>query len=95
MYYLLTKHYAALLQSVIFCAGFDPTNSEFRRDSSSGCIAGGTRPNGTPYRCRNSFNLTASTLVGRHGSHVSGTLVAARNGRGVVGVSAEGGLLYQ
>jgi hypothetical protein len=84
-----------LLELVIFYAGFDPTNSEFRRDTSSGCIANATRANGAPYLCRSSFDLLASTSVGRHGSHVSGMVVAARNGNGVVGVSAEGGYLYQ
>jgi subtilisin family serine protease len=30
-----------------------------------------------------------------HGTHTSGTVAALRNGRGVVGVAAEGAHLYQ
>ncbi|WIA12437.1 hypothetical protein OEZ85_012474 [Tetradesmus obliquus] len=84
-------------KKVLYCvidSGFDSSNAEFRADSSSGCIANKTRPNGTPYSCQTSYNVTATSMVGRHGTHTSGTVAAARNGRGVVGVSAEGALLY-
>ncbi|KAF6262152.1 peptidase S8/S53 domain-containing protein [Scenedesmus sp. NREL 46B-D3] len=90
----ISKRFRSKVLYCVIDSGLDTSNAEFRRDSSSGCIANGTRANGTPYLCRTSYNLTASNSVGQHGTHVSGSVAAARNGRGVVGVSAEGGLLY-
>lgn len=57
----------------------------------SGCVPNTVRPNGNATKCI--YNWWDDTMG--HGTHTSGTIGAMRNGKGIIGVSAEGAQIYQ
>ncbi|KAF8057743.1 ALG10 [Scenedesmus sp. PABB004] len=80
-------------QKVLFCVidtGLDRTNPEFDPATTSGCSPGVPHSDGTPAQCTNEWSADQNG----HGTHTSGTIAARRDGRGIVGVSAEGAQLY-
>jgi hypothetical protein len=60
-------------------------------DNTFGCVPKTLRVDGTNTSCKFPWSKDWSS----HGTHTSGTISAQRNGRGIVGVSAEGAQLYQ
>lgn len=56
-----------------------------------GCIPNTVRPGGNSTKCI--YNWYDDTMG--HGTHTSGTIGAMRNGKGIIGVSAEGAQIYQ
>lgn len=59
-------------------------------DNTIGCVPKTIRADGTNTSCKFPFSKDWSN----HGTHTSGTIAAQRNGKGIVGVNAEGALLY-
>eukprot|EP00775_Hariotina_reticulata_P011209 gene11209-11359_t len=79
---------------VLFCVidtGLDRSNPEFDLRSTSGCEPGHVRLiTGTPHYCSYSWY---NDIEG-HGTHTSGTIAARKNGKDIVGMSAEGAQIY-
>ncbi|WIA30248.1 hypothetical protein OEZ86_000338 [Tetradesmus obliquus] len=79
--------------NVLFCVidtGLDRANPEFDLTTTSGCMPGAVRTDGTVHACRYNWFEDHDS----HGTHTSGSIAARRNGQGIVGVSAEGANMY-
>ena len=76
-------------KNILFCvidSGVDARHPDLAGARLAGCIKG-TR--GCPHRWDADLSPVGGELYG-HGTHVTGTIAAARNGRGVVGAAAGG-----
>lgn len=82
----------AFKSKVLYCVidtGLDITNPEFS-ENTFGCVPKSLRVDGSNTSCKFPWSKDWSS----HGTHTSGTIAAARNSRGIVGVSAEGAQLF-